>query len=44
MKNGQQEYWTYSELDDLIQAFIQTANHFIQAECVRGHIEMVNIQ
>ena len=36
------EQWTYMELDDLIQAFEQTANHYLQADYVRGCIEMVN--
>lgn len=36
------EQWTYAELDDLIQAFEQTANHYLQADYVRGCIEMVN--
>lgn len=36
------EQWTYAELDDLIQAFAQTANHYLQADYVHGCIEMVN--
>jgi hypothetical protein len=35
------EKWTYAELDDLIQAFIKTINKRLEADCVRGHIEMI---
>jgi len=38
--NTETEKWTYDELDDLIYAFIKTANYNVQAECVRGCIEM----
>ena len=36
------EKWTYDELDDLILAFIKTANQEVKAECVSGCIEIVN--
>ena len=35
--------WTYDELDDLILAFIKTANHYVEAECVTGYIKMISI-
>ena len=34
--------WTYDELDDLLYAFIKTANFNVQADCVKGCIEMIN--
>jgi len=40
--NTEQEKWTYDELDDLIYAFIKTANYNVKAECVNGYIEMRN--
>jgi len=36
------EKWTYDELDDLLRAFIKTANFYVQADCVNGHIGMFN--
>ena len=36
------EKWTYEELDDLIRAFVKTANNFANAEYVRGFIQMEN--
>ena len=36
------EKWNYNELDDLIYAFIKTANYNIGSECVTGYIEMIN--
>lgn len=36
------EKWTYDELDDLIFAFIKTANYNVKADCVGGYIEMRN--
>lgn len=36
------EKWTYDDLDDLIYAFIKTANYNIGSECVTGYIEMRN--
>ena len=36
-----QKKWTYEELDDLIYAFIKTANDNVEGKCVRGCIEMV---
>jgi hypothetical protein len=35
--------WSYQELDDLICAFIKTANHYVKAECVNGYIKMISI-
>jgi len=40
--NTKQEKWTYEELDDLIYAFIKTANYNVKAECVGGCIELKN--
>ena len=34
--------WTYEELDDLIYAFIKTSNYNVEADCVKGYIEMIN--
>lgn len=36
------EKWTYDELDDLVYAFIKTANFNIKADCVNGYITMFN--
>jgi len=36
------ELWTYDELDDLLQAFIKTANFNVKEDCVKGHIKMFN--
>jgi len=36
------EKWTYNELDDLIYAFIKTANYNIGADYVSGYIELIN--
>lgn len=36
------EKWTYNELDDLIYAFIKTANYYMGTECVSGYIELIN--
>ena len=41
--NTKKEIWTYEELDDLIYAFIKTANYNIEAECVSGVIELQNL-
>lgn len=40
--NTDTEKWTYDELDDIIYAFIKTANYNVNADCVRGYIEMKN--
>ena len=42
--NTETEKWTYDELDDLIYAFIKTACYNVQADCVKGCIEMVNME
>ena len=36
------EKWTYDELDDLLSAFIKTANSNIKANYVNGRIRMFN--
>lgn len=36
------EKWTYNELDDLIYAFIKTANYYMGTDCVSGYIELIN--
>ena len=36
------EKWSYAELDDLMMAFIKTANARLDAECVRGCIELIS--
>ena len=41
IENTTTEKWTYEELDDLIYAFIKTANDNVEGKCVRGCIEMV---
>jgi len=38
------EKWTYEELDDILHALIQTANHCLDEECVMGCIELENKQ
>jgi len=40
--NTKKEKWTVKELDDLIYAFIKTANFNVKSNCVTGHIEMFN--
>jgi len=40
--NTKKEKWTVEELDDLIYAFIKTANFNVKSKCVSGHIEMFN--
>lgn len=40
--NTETEKWTYDELDDLICAFIKTANLHVKEECVFGCIEMID--
>ena len=42
IENTKIEKWTYSELDDIICAFIKTANYYVKAECINGCIEMIN--
>lgn len=34
------EKWTYDELDDFVQSFIQVANNNIGVDCVKGYIEL----
>ena len=36
------ERWNYSELDDLMYAFIKTANYIIGGNYVSGYIELRN--
>ena len=40
--NTDTEQWTYEELDDLLFAFVKTANEIVEAECVTGVIEMIH--
>ena len=40
--NTNDEKWTYEELDDLINAFIKTANTIVGIDCVNGCIQIVN--
>jgi len=40
--NTDTEKWTYDELDDVIYAFIKTANYNVKDHCVSGYIEMRN--
>ena len=42
ISNTDKEIWTYEELDDIIYAFIKTANKVIQADCINGFIELKN--
>ena len=42
IENSEIEKWTYSELDDIMYAFIKTANYNVKAEYIRGCIEMRN--
>ena len=44
IENTTTERWTYEELDDLVDAFIKTANNNVEEECVKGCIEMVNAE
>lgn len=39
--NSDTEKWTYEELDDLINAFVKTANYIMREKCVSGCIELV---
>jgi hypothetical protein len=34
--------WTFEELDDIIYAFIKTANKYMIIHCINGSIEMIN--
>ena len=34
--------WTHEEMDDLIDAFVITANNYVQGKCVNGYIKTVN--
>lgn len=34
------EQWSHEELDDLVFAFIKAAENWVQAECVRGFVEV----
>jgi len=36
------QYWTWEELDDILEAFVKAANYLVEADCVNGRIEMVN--
>jgi hypothetical protein len=41
--NGENEIWTYEELDDIIYGFINYANDEIMGcECISGFIELKN--
>ena len=40
--NGENEIWTYEELDDIIYGFIKTANKIVEAECINVIIELMN--
>ena len=40
--NSDLEKWTYSELDDIIYAFIKVLNNKLNVECIDGYIEMRN--
>lgn len=40
--NGTDEIWTYKELDDIIYSFTKVANNYLDAECVKGSIEMIH--
>lgn len=39
IEDKEEDKWTYEELEDIIDAFIETANYNLKSECVRGHIE-----
>ncbi len=36
------QYWTWEELDDILEAFVKAANYLVGTDCVNGRIEMVN--
>lgn len=38
----EEEKWSYDELDDLLRAFIKTANFNVKTDCVNGCIVMFN--
>jgi hypothetical protein len=41
--NGEKEFWTYEELDDIIYGFIKTATEYMDCDWdVTGHIELKN--
>lgn len=40
INSSNNEKWTYEELDDLVNAFVTTANAYIQSNCVHGCIEL----
>ncbi len=41
--NSETEKWTYSELDDIICAFIKVLNNKMKTNCVNGYIELIKI-
>ena len=42
INSTEEEKWSYDELDDLLQAFIKTANFNVKTDCVNGCIVMFN--
>lgn len=36
------EKWTYKELDDIINSFINVLNFYMETECIYGCIELIN--
>jgi hypothetical protein len=39
--SGENEKWTLDELDDLIRGFRIIANEYVEADCIKGCIEMI---
>ena len=41
--NTEHEKWSLDELDDIINAFVEVANNYVNAECVKGFIKLYKI-
>ena len=44
VENSNVEKWCYEELDDIILSFIKVCNNYMNAECINGCIELINIK
>ena len=40
IRNGKDESWTYEELDDILNAFVEVAREYVQESCVDGYISI----
>ena len=42
VQNGDQEKWTFDELDDLIYGFVKYASEYVMKDCIEGTVEFTN--